>query len=574
MNSGHHIKNGDINNCRSRSRETSDRALTSSATSDPHFCAGPKLFVLTLLSVLVTAAVLCATSIPLGIPGEWEWKRQLWPGDAVEWLDRTLQPILTAALIGLFFQMGLRFIERSVIVRWGLLCGLVVLSFMWQKTVLQASASPHRELRPLWVLYDRFASGYFHEAVFEMTSADAFLSGYEARMAKGDVFHEGTHPPGLFLLSRFAVDACERWPAAGQFSEWLIGEESVRVFRSFESETRLQRPLSASEFQGLCLISVISTLLVGLTVIPVFGITHLLADHRTAWMAAALVITLPSLALFAPRSDVTYAFTGTMLLWLLLASFTRPASCSDLPTLAAGIWTFCCLLISLAHLPVLFAGVLLSLLSLKTESGTFRWQGWLRRWALFSLVVAILIFVVSNALNCNLLQVWKMNLQNHAGFYSQFPRTWWKWILVNPLELAFSLGLPVAVLSLCGVVRMVQRIVNRWSERTTPAFVNSLPDAFLLATTFTWMALWLSGKNMGEAARLWCFLLPWFAVNAALTQSSIDDRTSSDVRSRGFVASPVQWQVVCQRYSAVIILISQLLLCALTTGRVSGFQEL
>jgi hypothetical protein len=533
-----------------------------------------KLIVLTLPSVLITAAILGATTIPLGISGEWEWKRQSWPGDALECLDRTLQPILIAAVIAIFFQMGLRFIERSAVVRWGLLCGLVVLSFVWQKTVLQASASPHRELRPLWVLYDRFASGYFHEAVFEMTSADEFLSGYEARMAKGDVFHEGTHPPGLFLLSRFAVDACERWPAAGHISEWLIGEESVRVFRSFESETRLQRPLSTSEFQGLSLISVMSTLLVALTVIPVFGITRLLADHRTAWMAAAFAITLPSLALFAPRSDVTYAFTGTMLLWLLLASFTRPEICSRVPTLVGGIWTFCCLLISLAHLPVLFAGGLLSLLVQKTESGSLRWPDWLRRWVLFGVVVALLTFVGSNALDCNLLQVWRMNLQNHAGFYSQFPRTWWKWLLVNPLELAFSLGLPIAVLSVIGVVRMIQRIVSQWSERSTSSVVIFLREAFLLATILTWVMLWISGKNMGEAARLWCFLLPWFAINAALTLSSMTERTSSDFRSRAVEDSSVRWQVVCHQYSGLIILISQLLLCALTTGRVSGFQEL
>jgi len=539
--------------------------------SGPHI----KLIVLTLLSILITAVLLCATSIPLGIPGEWEWKRQPLPADSIEWLDRSLQPFLVACVIGLFFQVGLRFIERFAVVRWGLLCGLVILSFAWQKSVLHSAASPHRELRPLWVLYDRFASGYFHEAAFEMTSVDEFLSGYESRMAKGDVFHEGTHPPGLFLLSRSAIDACNRWPAVGQFSEWLIGEESVRVFRSFESETRLQRPLSASEFQGLCLISVASTLLVAFTVIPVFGITRLLSDHRTAWMAAAFTVTLPSLAIFAPRSDVTYAFTGTMLLWLLLASFTRPEICSRVLTLAAGIWTFCCLLISLAHLPVLFAGGLLSLLLQKADPDNFRWQDWLRRWALFGLVVALLTFVASNALDCNLLQVWRMNLQNHAGFYSQFPRTWWKWFLVNPSELAFSMGMPIAVLSLFGAVSMIRRVTSRGSERANPSVVICLPDAFLLAKSFTWMVLWLSGKNMGEAARLWCFLLPWFAIHAALALASTVEKTSPERRTAAATnQSSVPWQVVCQRYSALIILISQLLVCALTTGRVSGFQEL
>ena len=27
--------------------------------------------------------------------------------------------------------------------------------------------------------------------------------------------------------------------------------------------------------------------------------------------------------------------------------------------------------------------------------------------------------------------------------------------------------------------------------------------------TATWLVLWLSGKNMGEAARLWLLFMPW-----------------------------------------------------------------
>ncbi len=30
-----------------------------------------------------------------------------------------------------------------------------------------------------------------------------------------------------------------------------------------------------------------------------------------------------------------------------------------------------------------------------------------------------------------------------------------------------------------------------------------------------WAILWLSGKNMGEAARLWIFLAPWPVMTAA-----------------------------------------------------------
>ena len=49
--------------------------------------------------------------------------------------------------------------------------------------------------------------------------------------------------------------------------------------------------------------------------------------------------------------------------------------------------------------------------------------------------------------NVNLLNVWAWNYRNHAGFYGQFPRTYWRWLLVNPLELALALGVPIVVLT-------------------------------------------------------------------------------------------------------------------------------
>ena len=83
-----------------------------------------------------------------------------------------------------------------------LLLGLTGLSFLWLNAVRQAAPSPHRELRPVWILYDKYASGYFFEATFNVTSTQQMLADYESRMAEGDVLHEGTHPPGLLLLNR------------------------------------------------------------------------------------------------------------------------------------------------------------------------------------------------------------------------------------------------------------------------------------------------------------------------------------------------------------------------------------
>ena len=40
----------------------------------------------------------------------------------------------------------------------------------------------------------------------------------------------------------------------------------------------------------------------------------------------------------------------------------------------------------------------------------------------------------------NLLRVWSWNYHNHAGFYQQNVRTYGRWLVANPIELAFALG--------------------------------------------------------------------------------------------------------------------------------------
>jgi hypothetical protein len=101
----------------------------------------------------------------------------------------------------------------------------------------------------------------------------------------------------------------------------------------------------------------------------------------------------------------------------------------------------------------------------------------------------------------NLAGVWMQNLKNHASFYSHHARTYVPWLLDSPAELALSLGLPLALVSLAGLCLLLR-------ERTWQT-------VWLLIPAGVWMLLGLSGKNMGEAARLWIFLMPYAVVWAA-----------------------------------------------------------
>ena len=149
--------------------------------------------------------------------------------------------------------------------------------------------------------------------------------------------------------------------------------------------------------------------------------------------------------------------------------------------------------------------------------------------------------------DCNLLNVWSMNLANHAGFYSQSVRTWYAWLAVNPIELAMAVGLPMAAIAIVMLVQSVKGIHSSNPQSLTNGRL------FAFASVLTWTLLWLSGKNMGEAARLWCFLTPWCTIIAA---QAVD----SDA-----VNSQKTW---------LALLIAQLTIATITVGRVSGFLEL
>lgn len=190
-------------------------------------------------------------------------------------------------------------------------------------------------------------------------------------------------------------------------------------------------------------------------------------------------------------------------------------------------------------------------------------------------VTVIFTFLLSLCLfnlwtGCFMLTVWRWNLLNHAAFYSQFPRTWWKWLPVNVIEMLFSAGLPVSIAAIYGMIRkynatrnMVlaessRRIPRGRSEQSFSGTHRSDESALSLlgiVLASIWILLLFSGKNMGEAARLWCFITPWWLILLAGTGIL-------SVKSAG------------SRSGWVVLLVCQFLACAMTTGRVSGYLQM
>lgn len=536
-----------------------------------------------LICIIITFVVLLTPSIPLGVVGvnadgsehiEWAWQRHAGFGGFVDGLGRLFPAVLGGGLLFGISQFGVKQCSSASKLKTATLyLALLVATCCWFRGVQQTAPAAHRETKPYWVLYDTSASGYFFEAVYRMDSTSEFLATYETKMGEGDVLHVGTHPPGLFLLAKGCLQICEKSPVLVRCLQSIEPPGTRHAFRFLEREVgwsdrltpaeqqlRLAKgsgprnfPLSQSEFAGLQLLSEFSALAVVLTILPIALLSHLLFDRVTSWKLCCLWGTIPCLAVFAPKSDVLFPLTCTSTLAFGVAAMHLTSRKSFLWAVAAGGVLWVGLMMSLAHLPVV--ALLLALLVLRAwQSGGRTVRRDVGLLATGAGTVLLLCVGWHLATGCNMLNVWKMNLSNHAGFYDQFPRTWWKWLLVNPLELAFAVGLPLFVVAIGGVAKSLRDVFLQGKQSMT----EFLSPAFCIAAALTLDALWLSGKNQGEAARLWCFLTPWLVVMSGRLLGDVGDVMQVEERS-----TLTGWRM---------LMAAQLLVATATVSCVSGFS--
>ncbi len=533
--------------------------MSGRSSPNPARRRGPPEFaaVAPLVGLLLTLFVLMADVIPLGVPGEWVWSRQPLPVDDAALTDRLFWPLLAgllligAAIFGEVELSNLRLNRIQCVIHLILLTGSTLL---WHAAVLQSASSPHRELRPLWVLYDRSASGYFLRALEDRRPLPQFLAEYESEAAQGDVLHAGTHPPGLLLLNRAAL-AAARSPGSGfgrlaAAAVSLQPSEAVDAFRLVETEAAIAPRLTDPQLAALAITSLGSLMICSLLPVAVYLLTSRFVPRRDAWRSAALAAVIPCIDMFQPRSDVLYPTSSLLLLTLLTGSLLQNRMLPRL-TLAAsgGMLLAGCLTISLAHLPTVAAALLFAVLHTLAQQ---EWRAGLRQ-TLISITTTTAAFLSCVLLlqwltDCSLPRIWRLNLSNHAGFYLQYPRTWWKWLPVNVAEMSLATGLPAMLLVPAALKRALQSVTGS-SAAARPA------GLLCLALATTWCLLWLSGKNMGEAARLWCFAAPWWLVCLAAPAGN-------------------SGQAPLKRSNWRMLLVCQLLACLATTALVSGYHLL
>lgn len=522
-----------------------------------------------IAGVMASVAMLWGTSWPLGIPGEWVWPRL--PADEATWANLWLAGGLATGYAAVVLAAASRLQSRKVLrletAAW--LAALVMMAFAWLWCV-QETAPPAGSLgKAPFVLFYPASSGYF-TLVREIPPSQfpAFLRGYEALMRQGDVLHIGTHPPGLFCAFEGLAALVDALPLLRGLD--VLQPESVR--ESFavlaENTAQSEAPLQPREARILWLAILTGQSLAAISVVPFYAVLRWTQSRAAAYLGASLWPTVPAVAIFLPKSDAIYPVLSLTIVWLAVESWRRwqaavPEDRSVVAVsgrltraivcgVAAGVCAWLGLFLSLAFVPVLVFVALFGLLDVWRKRRRIQeWVGWLLPMLVGFALPALLLYLTTGL---NLLTVWWLNYLNHAGFYAQYPRHYFGWLWRNPLELTLAVGWPVMA-SACytGGIWIVSSIQQRLSPQHWPA--RALAAA---VGGGVWAMLWLSGKNSGEAARLWLLLMPGVVWLAAHGGGKPDQVMPSD--SFAYLAK------------CMLLLMLSLATCVATVHRVGGFH--
>jgi hypothetical protein len=446
------------------------------------------IWVQTALVVLMIALV-ASRRVPLGIHGEWEWGRVHGIPPLVGLLFAGLAVFGYCGFIALGYRaLGTGSRSRGSEASW--LAGLLGASIAIQVVIPFGAAEEYDLARWAYVNYFIGSAGYYRVAREQAVDHPwRFLADYPVWIQRQDSLHIGTHPPGLIALQCLLLKTMEQNPKT---AETLIATMPRPVAEGFRQIERITgAPLPQADRAALYLTSVLMMLACAGTVVPLYFLGRSALEAQGAWAAAAFWPLVPAANLFQPVADTAYPFLSAAALACAVWSADRQAAGkrgltgSLLLALVAGLLLALGMFFTLAFLPV---GLIVGL-SVVFAGGVSR----ARKVGLILAAGAGFLAITAAgwaSIGANPLPIWIWNLKNHARFYVEYPRTYLAWIVINPIELAVAVGLPLAIWCLVGLARPL-----------------SVPLS-CRATICVLMLVNLTGRNLGEVARLWILFLP------------------------------------------------------------------
>jgi hypothetical protein len=410
-----------------------------------------------------------------GLPGEWIWRRNILPVRLFPPLLSGLGLTALAALIARAEWSSLSRPTRALV-----LLLLILVTFAFQFALLNS-------VGPAWVTPGAYivspaATTYFAVSL-DVTDPARWIADYP-RLLHALPYHAGTHPPGFvlfFLAIRRVCAAIIDTP-----SPYL--DQLARQYNDVFG-LGLRGPDAAAAIASALVIA----LLGALAILPIYYLARLLVGPRAAPYAACLSASIPALLLLAASPDLIILSLTALALCLGYCAWRR----RSLPlAFVAGLTVALGLFLSLAFALVAALAAIWLILGLFGPSP--RREAVARAAAIGGAAFAgLLAFYLALYViyGYRPIEVAFQALQAHRAVTTvEAARTYWAWVLMNPVECALFAGLPLV-------------IAAAWSWRVCADPSQARLRLFLWAWFLLFVALDLSGTVRGEVGRIWLFLL-------------------------------------------------------------------
>ncbi|UCC67829.1 MAG: hypothetical protein JSV79_12050 [Armatimonadota bacterium] len=443
--------------------------------------------------VLVAGAATVGLGVALsggwepGIPGEWVWEHNA--------LGAYLLPALVAALllvpVGAVLCRSERWSRMPALGRGVSLAALVLLVLALQWALLTAVGPPSVSWSaPGWIIASPNATTYF-SASLDVRDVKTWIAEYPQHMSKLP-HHAQTHPPGfvlLFVLLRRAAAAM------------APGEQPVFAALAESYNETFGLGLTPTDAVAAVAGAAIIALAGALSLIPLYLLGRELVGAKGAVCAVGLAAGMPGLLLLGASGDQIILLLAVLTAWLCYSGWRRQ---SVVGALLAGLTAAVGLFLSLGFAVVAaWLAVWVVLGALRSENPRAAFRRAVISGATALVGFAILYLLLYSLLGYRPLAVAQQAFAAHRDVTTvAVARSYWKWLLMNPLEAAMFTGFPLVIAAL-------------WSRPTLSRDAASARlRSFLAAWLIVLVVLNLSGAVRGEVGRIWLFLF-WPAALAA-----------------------------------------------------------
>lgn len=295
-----------------------------------------------------------------------------------------------------------------------------------------------------------------------------------------NLIHFTTSPPGQVLLHQAAADLFDSSALTN------ISASLSRPLRLFQCSDEDVMRYTRGEIISAGLFAFLMPLFAALTAVPLFLIARdLTGDRRLAVNLAGWWPIVPAALMFAPTWNTVYPALCALSFWLLLRGLLRNRS--DWAAMAGLVMAFTTLL-NFSVLPFFLLAGLFTLGFLRdirrsVVFGLVFGLGVLVPWIIYTLVTGVSPLDI---------------LRQTFGAHSELVRRdYLPWLILHPYDVLLFTGLPAAVLSVLGAVRVIR---DRQFDRL---------GVFTLSISATVLLVNLAGIVQGENARILIFYMPF-----------------------------------------------------------------